>query len=380
MPISELTVVVPCFKERSNVQPMVTRLDAALAGISWEAIFVDDDSPDGTAQAVRAIARHDPRVRCIQRIGRRGLSSAVIEGAMASSSDFIGVIDGDLQHDETRLPDMLAALRAGADLAVGSRHVSGGSAAGLAGQWRHRISDSATRIAQLVLPVRLTDPMSGFFMLRADLFRQVAPQLTGQGFKILLDIVLSSSRRLVVKEVPVVFQPRLAGESKLDVLIALQFAGLLLDKLCHGVVPLRFISFSLVGLLGVGVHLLILDTARLFGIHFAVAQLIATVLAMLGNFYLNNVVTYRTVRLRGPALLRGLALFMLVCSLGAAANIGIAQLIYTAHGGWTPSALVGAVVGAVWNYAISATLVWNRRVVSPAATANPIPASSNPAT
>src|SRR3954470_1265637 len=114
-----LSVIVPCYNERPNVVPMIAKLDAALSGIDWEVIYVDDNSPDGTAQEVRRIAQRDPRVRCIRRIGRRGLASAVIEGALSSSSRFVAVIDGDLQHDETRLPDMLAALKTGqCDLAV----------------------------------------------------------------------------------------------------------------------------------------------------------------------------------------------------------------------------------------------------------------------
>ena len=357
-----LTIVIPCYKECANVAPMVARLDAALAGLAWEAIFVDDNSPDGTAAAVRQIAQTDPRIRCLRRIGRRGLASAVIEGALASSAAYVAVIDGDLQHDETKLPAMLAALQDGADLAVGSRHVAGGSSDGLGSHWRHRISDWGIRIAQMALKVKLSDPMSGFFMLRRDLFERLAPRLTGQGFKILLDLVLSSPTKLQVREIPVLFQARIAGESKLDVVILLQFAGLLLDKAFRGAVPLRFISFGLVGLVGVGVHLSVLETLRQTGLPFEWAQIAATFVAMLANFYLNNAVTYRSMRLRGPELLSGLVLFIAVCSLGAIANVGIARTIYAAHGGWTPSALVGAAVGMVWNYAISATLVWNRRL------------------
>jgi len=367
-----LTIVIPCYKERANVAPMVARLDAALAGIAWEAIFVDDDSPDGTAAAIRTIAQTDPRIRCLRRIGRRGLASAVIEGALASSAAYVAVIDGDLQHDETKLPAMLAALQDGADLAVGSRYVAGGSSDGLSSHWRHQISNWGIRIAQMALKVKLSDPMSGFFMLRRDLFERLAPRLTGQGFKILLDLVLSSPARLQVREVPVLFQARVAGESKLDVVILLQFAGLLLDKAFRGAVPLRFISFGLVGLVGVGVHLGVLESLRQAGLPFEWAQIAATFVAMLANFYLNNVVTYRSMRLRGPALLSGLALFVAVCSLGAIANVGIARTIYAAHGGWTPSALVGAAVGMVWNYAISATLVWNRQLTGATAHRTPV--------
>ena len=173
-----LTVVVPCYNERANVAPLAARLDATLHGIRWEVVFVDDNSPDGTAAEVRRIGQADPRIRCIRRIGRRGLASAVIEGALSSSAQYVAVIDGDLQHDETRLPEMLTALQSGSyDLAVGSRHVAGGDDAGLPGRWRHLLSDGGIRLAQMFLPVRLSDPMSGFFMMPRPLFEQRRGQI-----------------------------------------------------------------------------------------------------------------------------------------------------------------------------------------------------------
>ncbi len=358
-----LTVVIPCYNERPNVAPMIARLDAALAGIVWEAIYVDDNSPDGTAAEVRRIAQTDPRVRCIRRIGRRGLASAVIEGALASSAGFVAVIDGDLQHDETRLPVMLRALQTGAyDLAVASRHVEGGDNTGLANRWRHALSDGGIRLAQWFLPTPLTDPMSGFFMLPRPLFEELARHLTGQGFKILLDLELSAPAPLRVVEVPAQFRARVEGESKLDVLVLTQFAGLLIDKVLGGLVPLRFVSFALVGALGVLVHLSVLVTLReTTGMAFEVAQACGTVVAMIFNFELNNVVTYRDQRLRGPRLWRGLLLFMLVCGVGAIANIGIAQTLYATRVQWTVAGGIGAVIGVVWNYAVSATLVWRAR-------------------
>ncbi len=361
-PPAELTVVVPCYNERPNVAILVDRLAATLAGVAWEVVFVDDDSPDGTAEEARALARRDARVRCLRRIGRRGLASAVIEGALSSSADFVAVMDGDLQHDETRLPDMLAALRAGeCDVVVASRHVAGGDAAGLAGAWRHRLSRSGIRLAQATLPVALTDPMSGFFALPRQLFERLAPKLTGQGFKILLDLLLSASPPLRVAELPARFHARTAGESKLDALVLIQFAGLLLDKRLHGLVPLRFIAFALVGAAGVLVHLAVLTLARYGGLAFESAQVVATIGAMAANFQMNNALTYRDRRLRGAALWRGLVLFMLVCGLGAIANVGIAQTLYAGHLGWTPAGAAGAAIGVVWNYAVSATLVWGRR-------------------
>ena len=360
---AELTVVVPCYNEAANVAPLVARLDATLKGIWWEAIFVDDNSPDGTAAEVRRIAAGDPRVRCIRRIGRRGLASAVIEGALASSAPFVAVIDGDLQHDETRLPAMLARLRGGGcDLVVASRHLEGGDASGLASSWRQALSGGGIRLAQRVLSVPVSDPLSGFFMLPQPLFERLAPSLNAQGFKILLDILLSAPAGLRVQEVPAQFRERQTGESKLDVLVLAQFAGLLLDKLCRGLVPLRFISFALVGAVGLAVHLTVLTLAlKAARVSFEEAQVAAAVVAMAFNFELNNLITYRDQRLRGGALWWGLFLFMAVCGLGAAANVGIARALYSDHTGWTLAGATGAVVGLVWNYAVSATLVWRAR-------------------
>ncbi|WP_291423223.1 glycosyltransferase [Acidocella sp.] len=356
-----LTVVVPCYNERANVAPMVAALDAALAGLAWEVVFVDDDSPDGTAAAAHEIARHDPRVRCIRRIGRRGLSSAVIEGALSSSADYIAVIDGDLQHDETRLPLMLQAVVNGADMAVGSRHVEGGDSAGLSSPLRVKLSETGIRVAQMVTKTSITDPMSGFFLLPRALFEQLASRLTGQGFKILLDLILAAPSRLTIAEIPYKFRPRIAGESKLDVLVLAQFAGLLIDKLLGGAVPLRFISFALVGGFGVLVNLLVLQLARSTGLDFATSQTIGTIVAMVANFQLNNQLTYRAQRLKGPRAWRGLVLFLAVCSLGAIANVGIARALYAENGSTLFSGAAGAAVGVVWNYAVSATLVWRVR-------------------
>jgi dolichol-phosphate mannosyltransferase len=360
---AELTVVVPCYNERPNVVPLIARLDSALAGIAWEVVYVDDDSPDGTADEVRRIAATDARVRCIRRIGRHGLASAVIEGALSSSAPFVAVMDGDLQHDETVLPAMLVPLREGAcDLAVASRYVAGGDSAGLGSRWRQVLSDGGIKLAQAVLPVKLTDPMSGFFMMPRALFERLTPQLTGQGFKILLDLVLSAPAPLRVREIPSEFHRRVAGESKFDVLVVTQFGGLLLDKMIGGLLPLRFLSFALVGALGVLVHLTVLTMARDTGmVRFEAAQTIATMVAMIFNFQLNNQITYRDQRLRGPRLWRGLLLFMVVCGIGAVANVGIAKTLYAGDASWTLAGGIGAIIGVVWNYAVSATLVWRAR-------------------
>src|SRR6202165_1818303 len=268
-----LSVIVPTFNERDNVTTLFQRLEAALAGVAWEVIFVDDNSPDGTWDMVRGLARQDSRVRCVRRIGRRGLSGACIEGILASSAPCAAVIDADLQHDETLLPKMLALLQAGeADLVVGSRYVEGGSA-GSFNKQRAGASALATEVAKRVLRVKIADPMSGFFMIGRDRFEQLAPQLSTQGFKILLDVVATAPGVLRVKEIPFTFGSRLHGESKLDSMVALDFLGLVLAKLTHDVVSLRFLLLAMVGSIGLFVHFAALYAAlEAFGLRFAEAQ------------------------------------------------------------------------------------------------------------
>jgi dolichol-phosphate mannosyltransferase len=360
--LPQLSVIVPTFNERDNIPKLYRGLETALTGIVWEVIFVDDNSPDGTWDVVRTLARQDSRVRCVRRIGRRGLSGACIEGILASSAPYTAVIDADLQHDETQLPKMLALLQDGdADLVIGSRYVEGGSADSFNKQ-RAGASALATEVAKRVLRVKISDPMSGFFMIRRDRLEQLAPQLSTQGFKILLDIVATARGDLRVREIPYSFGSRLHGESKLDSMVALDFLGLVLAKLTHDVVSLRFLLFATVGSIGLFVHLAALFVAlKIFNLPFPQAQGCGALLAMTSNFILNNFLTYRDQRLKGFAILRGLLLFYLVCSVGLFANVGVAFSVYDQEPIWWLAGAAGALMGVVWNYAMSGLFVWRKR-------------------
>ncbi|OPF95274.1 glycosyltransferase [Rhodopseudomonas palustris] len=358
----QLSVVVPTFNERDNVELLFRKLEAALAGVAWEVIFVDDNSPDGTWQVVREMARRDPRARCIRRIGRRGLSGACIEGILASGAPFAAVMDADLQHDETQLAKMLSLLESNAaDLVIGSRYIEGGSADSFDRQ-RAGISAIATQVAQKALKIEVADPMSGFFMIRRDRFEQLAPELSTQGFKILLDVIATARGSLRIVEVPFTFGSRLHGESKLDSMVALDFLGLVLAKFSHDVLSLRFILFALVGSTGVVVHFVTLFVVlKLFEQPFAEAQGVAALVAMTSNFILNNFLTYRDQRLKGFAIVRGLLLFYLVCGVGLLANVGVAFAVYNEHITWWLAGAAGALMGVVWNYAMSGLFVWRKR-------------------
>jgi dolichol-phosphate mannosyltransferase len=361
-PAPELTIVVPTFNERANIPLLVERLSDLLTSCDWEVIFVDDNSPDGTAGSARTIGEQDSRVRCIRRIGRRGLAGACLEGMLASQARYVAVMDADLQHDEGLLVPMLEALRPGrADVAVASRYLYGGSAAGLSKQ-RSRVSRGSNAIVRLLLGIELTDPMSGHFMIRREAFEGIAPALSSQGFKILLDILATARGSLRTIELPSTFRERQHGESKLDSKIALDFAALVTAKLTHDAVSARFLLFCLVGFTGLGIHLSILSALlTLSDLSFGVAQAFATVGAIAWNFVLNNLFTYRDQRLTGWHFLTGLIRFQVICAIGAISNVGIATWIYDYHEVWWIAGLGGALIGTVWNFVVSAALVWRQR-------------------
>jgi dolichol-phosphate mannosyltransferase len=357
----ELSIVVPTFNERENIAELIRRLAVCLGTRSWEVIFVDDDSPDGTADVVREHAAADSRVRCVQRIGRRGLSSACVEGMLATTAPYLAVIDADLQHDERLLPQMLDTLKQGdTDIVIGSRYAPGGDVS----DWdarRVRMSRVAVRLSRLLVPAELTDPMSGFFMMRRSVLDGSVRKLSAIGFKILADIFASFPQPLRFKELPYRFRPRRAGESKLDSVTAWDYLMLLLDKLVGRWIPVRFLAFSIVGAMGIAVHFAVL-TLVFQGLHrgFVEGQALATLGAMTFNYTVNNVLTYRDMQLRGVRWLRGWVSFVLACSIGGLANLGVASTAYGLGHGWFPAAFAGILVGAVWNYAITKMLTWGR--------------------
>lgn len=357
----ELAVVVPTFNERDNVEPLLALLAESLRGIEYEVIFVDDDSPDQTAARVREIALVNPRVRILERIARRGLSSACMEGMMATPAPFIAVMDADLQHDERILPGMLARLRdENLDLVVATRN-AGGGAMGAFAQKRVRLSNLGRRLSKMVSRADLSDPMSGFFVLDRRFLEEVAHSVSGVGFKILLDLVSSCPRPVRFAEAPYTFRTRIHGVSKLDILVGAEYLQMLLDKAVGDIVPPRFVMFSLVGAVGylLFVGLLALLVSDL-SMSFARAQVVTTYVAMISNFFLNNTLTYRDRRLRGGRLWSGLATFVIACSVGALVNLRVALFLDGAGVQRYAAGASGLAIGAVWNYGVTSLFTWRQ--------------------
>ena len=357
----ELALIIPTFNESKNVQPLLELLDTALAGIEWEVIFVDDDSTDNTAGLIRSLAPVRPNVRVVQRIGRRGLSSACIEGMLATSAPYLAVMDADLQHDEKILPKMLEAIKAEKlDLVIGSRSVEGGSMGEFAAE-RQFLSNMGRKLSNSVCKASVLDPMSGFFMLDRKFFEEVNHRLSGISFKILVDLLASSNRPVRLKELPYTFRTRIHGESKLDTTNLLEYLFLLADKTVGNYIPLRYAMFTLSGLCGAVVHLLTLwFLFSVKKIDFNLAQGAAVLLAMLVNFFVNNWITYHNQRLKGFRLVTGLILFLLACSVGGVASYAVASLGYRAGFPWIVAGLMGLLIGSVWNYAVTSLFTWRQ--------------------
>ncbi|WP_240230600.1 glycosyltransferase family 2 protein [Devosia lacusdianchii] len=357
----QLAVIVPSYNERENIELLYEKVAIALGDVAWEMIVVDDNSPDGTAEVVNELSRVYANVRCLRRFGRRGLASACVEGMAVTSAPYVAVIDADLQHDEAILPEMLRKALDGADLVVGSRFAEGGSAGDGLSSTRLSGSNLANKLAGMIAGQAVSDPMSGFFLIRREAALKAAPKLASDGFKILIDLIVTSARMgapLKVAEVPYTFRPRHAGESKMSPLVVIQYLGLWFSKLTNGALPPSFLLFGLVGGTGVVVHLATLAAFTAVGQGFVVSQIAATLIAMAWNFVLNNNLTYADRKLRGTRLITGFLSFCAICALGGIANISVANAIYQWDHQTFIAGLSGAVMSSVFNYAVTRAFTW----------------------
>lgn len=366
----QLSVVVPTFNEKDNIREVVSRLDQSLSGIAWEVIFVDDFSPDGTAEMVRQTAARDPRVKLIMRHNRRGLSSAVVEGALAATGDVVAVMDGDLQHDESVLPEMYEKVANGdADIALASRFLLEDGAAGLSSDTRLKISNTGISLANRMFGLKLTDPLTGFFAMRREVVESALPNLSEIGFKVLLDLITAARPAPKVVEVPFLFRERQHGESKLDNRVMYDFFLFFIEKKIAPIIPLpaRFISFAMINAVGLVIHLLLLySLVTGLSVGFENGQLIATIVAMIFNYAVNNTLTYSDRRLKGWRFYAGFLMFTALSSVGVFANVGIASAVHKEFASlvYLVPAALGAMITVVWNYVATQAFVWGQTRMS----------------
>ncbi|MEK7217967.1 MAG: glycosyltransferase family 2 protein [Patescibacteria group bacterium] len=358
-----LSLILPTYNEAENIPRIVPELEAILKEIPHEIIVVDDDSPDGTWRVARELSRGNDRLRVLRRVGRRGLSSAVIEGFLAAKGDVLGVTDADGQHDYALLPALYRTVKEKGGLAIGSRYTAGGSV----GEWdgrRQWMSRMATGLARRLCRVPVTDPMSGFFAVARSVFEGVLPRLNPKGFKILLDLLLHVPRGTPGAELPYTFRSRTLGQSKMSFTVQLEFLEELFDATLGRFLPLTFVKYCLVGAMGMVVTLLGLRAAvvvlALAGWRddFLVELLAGIEAAIVFNFLLNNIWTFGRQRLRGWGAVLGFIRYNAVCLVGALATLSVASSLRSGGIDEFLSVAAAGFLGAVWNYTMSRLFTW----------------------
>ncbi len=366
--LPDVSIVTPTFNEHQNVPRLYELLAETLVDYRWELIVVDDNSPDRTWEAARALREQHNNLQVMRRVRSRGLSSACIEGVQMASGKYTVVMDADLQHDETKIPEMLERLKQGADLVIGSRFADNASAEGLSSKRREMMSRFGNLLSRIFIRQQLTDPLTGFFALRTEDFLHLTPRLSDSGFKILVDLLIEGHFPRV-EEVGFQFRKREAGYSKLDRVILWQFGTFLIEKMTRGLLPARFVSFAIVGGSGVFVHFATLFMMISITSTFWIGQLVATLVAMTSNFFFNNWLTFRDKRLHGVDQLRGLVLFALFASVGIIGNVGVSTYIvseYTDGFSLNNSLIVaaasaGIIIDTLWKFVMSERFVWKKQ-------------------
>jgi dolichol-phosphate mannosyltransferase len=360
-----LSLVIPTFNESKSIRPLVRQLEALfepVLGRAYELIVVDDDSPDRTWEVALELARDNDRIRVIRRQGERGLSTAVIRGWQAARGEVLGVMDSDLQHPTGVNLKLLAEIDSGASLAVASRHVAGGGVSNWSSA-RRLLSRGAQLLGLLILPgvlSRLSDPMSGYFMVRRSSIAGVA--LDPLGYKILIEVVARGQIRWI-GEVGYVFRERVVGESKVTWRLYVQYLAHLLKLRWVTLPDSVFFKFCVVGASGVVVDmglLYLLSDPSTLGLGLTRSKVLASEMAIICNFVLNDLWTFRKTAVPGfrPRLRRFFG-FNAICLLGLALNVALLNLLFN-YGGlnrYLANALaIVAVTG--WNYTVNRRLNW----------------------
>jgi len=354
-----ISVVTPTYNEAENIGVLISRISEVLKDIPHEIIVSDDDSPDETWKIAEDISKKNPNVKCLRRMENRGLYPAVLDAFEIANGKYLAVIDADLQHDETKLPDMLAEIENnGHGLVIGTRYAEGGGTEGWSGT-RLFISKAANFIAGMLMKRRCSDMMSGFFMIEQATYKQIKEKLNPRGFKILMDIIQNLPKDKAIGQVPYIFKPREQGTSKLDKKVMFDFLVSLYELSIIGrYIPLKFFKFCLVGLSGVGVNWLILFLGKNFTeIDIRIVIVSAILVSMLSNFVLNNIWTFAKEAVE-KAILVKIIQFFLICGIGAGINYVITYSLYKIDFLIYFASFLGIAAATIWNYVLNSLVTW----------------------
>ncbi|HEY9604523.1 MAG TPA: glycosyltransferase [Allocoleopsis sp.] len=362
-----LSLVIPTYKEAQNIEKIVSllsqQLDQAMPG-AYELIVVDDDSPDRTWEIAQQLTSMYPQLRVMRRTEERGLSTAVIRGWQVARGEVLGVIDADLQHPPELLLKLWREIKRGGDLAVASRHVEGGGVS----DWsavRRFLSRGAQTLGLIILPEvigRVSDPMSGYFMIRRHCIagRTMSPL----GYKILIE-VLARGQVPWIGEVGYVFQERQEGESKVSTKQYVDYLRHLLRlRLSLGPIG-RLLRFGIVGLTGVFVDMVVLyllsDPSTL-GWALTRSKIVSSELAILNNFLWNDLWTFRDISSQQPGkrqLLKRFLKFNTVCLAGLVLNVLLLNLFFNVFGiNRYVANLIAIAAVTLWNFWVNLKLSW----------------------
>jgi dolichol-phosphate mannosyltransferase len=362
-----LSVIVPTYREAKNIADLVARLSHILDPLvpdRYEVIVVDDDSPDGTWQIAQQLTANYPALRVMRREGERGLSTAVIRGWQAARGDILAVLDGDLQHPPETTADLYRAMEAGSDLALATRHVEGGGVSDWS-LFRRFISRGAQLLGLVVLPEvvgKVSDPMSGYFMVRRAAVQEV--ELHPLGYKILIE-VLARGRCFFIREVPYVFRERDQGESKVTLNVYWDFLRHLVQLRVASIRSSRFLRFAIVGASGVVVDmglLFLLSDPSTLGWGLTRSKLLAAEVAIINNFLWNDAWTFHDVSGRQPNgawKLRRFGKFQLVCFGGLILNTLLLNLQFNVfHVNRYIANAVAILIVTGWNFWLNLKFSW----------------------
>lgn len=355
-----VALVVPTYNECDNILAFYKDAASALAQLDWQIIFVDDNSPDGTAAVAEELAIDDRRVRVIVRFHQRGLTSAVLQGVCSANTSYVVVTDADLQHDLCKIPEMLHLLNTDqADLVIGTRYEEGGSTEGLANGFRIWLSRTGTKVAQAFVPVPVSDPMSGFFAFRRKKLLQILAKVDPLGFKVLFDILLLGGHQIRISEIPYHFRNRHAGSSKLDGRIQWDFLIQIIYHLLKQLVPHDLISFILVGASGAIVELTMLGLGVAIGAPNGPMQTAAIGAATTWNFLLNHCLTFhRHLKINADLAIK-FVLYATAVAIGIIVDISAAtismQKLYATE---LLASILGVCADTIWRFAVAKAIIW----------------------